>query len=130
MVTIYFYNHGDGLDHSRLTKRRGWLKQNSGCTATYLFRRSGFKANYDKLMALKAADGNHEVYTDDETMLKFAEWDPDNKNFRVHLETKGSCFFWPLYMLIPHVSRLANLTTMQQKGLLDGPITFNRKEGE
>ena len=89
--------------------------------AIFLDRRSSYFYNKDFLLSTKkdfvSKDGKQlVVYTNDEEMLHFAEYDKEKRAFRVEV-----CFseegFMPLSEIYPNLRFMNNLTAMYHKGV-------------
>lgn len=95
-------------------------------SSKFLFRQNGFLHNVFCLTLYKAQNPNVIIYTDDETMLAYAEYDHDIHSFKVdmlfpdHKNGDEECLWIPLKDLHPNLREANNLVAMFQKGIFDG----------
>ncbi len=86
----------------------------------FLDRRSSYFFNKDYLLSARkdfvSKDGKQlVVYTNDEEMLHFAEYDKEKKAFRVEVCFSEEDGFIPLSKIYPNLRFMNNLTTMYHK---------------
>ena len=90
----------------------------------FLFRQDGFQRNRYLISELKKQEKDSTVetivYTDDETMLAYAQYDESIHNYKVFIEDEDTDEkFVPLYKRRPNIRIVNNLVSMCHKGLLD-----------
>ena len=91
----------------------------------FLFRQNGFLHNRFCLKLYKTENPDVTIYTDDETMLHYAEYDHDIHSFKVDMlfpdyKISDEEYLWiPLKDLHPNLREVNNLVTMFQKGIFD-----------
>lgn len=88
--------------------------------AIFLDRRSSYFYNKDCLLSTRkdfvSRDGRElVVYTNDEEMLHFAEYDKEKKAFKVEVCFSEEDGFVPLSKIYPNLRFMNNLTTMYHK---------------
>lgn len=123
-MTIYFYNFQNSLENRKqLSKNHRAFDDKT----VFIFRQDGWKQNRF-LIALAKEKGVENVYTDDETMLHYAQWDEEHKCFKVMImDEKSNPDFVPLSVRHPNLRYVNNLVTMQQKGLFDYDPEINNQ---
>ena len=90
----------------------------------FLFRQNGFFHNRFCLKLYKTENPDVIIYTDDETMLHYAQYDHDIHSFKVDILfsdwTNEDKHVWvSLKDLHPNLREVNNLVTMFQKGIFD-----------
>ena len=107
-----------------------YLQQNCGESgAVFLWRNDGFQSNKSKIHLLQEQEQKTgeevTIYTDDETMLAYAQYDESIHNYKVFIEDEDTDeFFIPLYERRPNIRIVNNLVSMCHKGLLDKKEDF------
>ena len=91
--------------------------------AEFLYRRDGYfynkRAIEELIRIYKHLDGVEEliIYTDDETMLDYSEYDESIHNFKVEMIFRGSKDFIPLKELHPNLRESNSLLKMYHIGI-------------
>lgn len=88
----------------------------------FLYRKNGYRHNRKKLLDAKRDNPNVNVYTDDETMLEFAEYDTSIHSFNVRVAFQSLYHtepnWTPLFMIYPNLRPANSLLKMYYSGAL------------
>ena len=103
--------------------------------ARFLFRQSGFKRNARLIKELKEFEElegkEYTVYTDDETMLAYAEYDESIHSFKVFIRDEHTAnYFIPISARHPNLRNINNLMVMQHKNMFDFKENLRRNNNE
>lgn len=121
-----------GLDAP--TKMHNLLSSNNN--DKFLFRQNGFFHNRFYLELYKQQNPDVTIYTDDETMLHYAQYDQDIHSFKVDMLfldwTNEDEHVWvSLKDLHPNLREVNNIVSMYHKGIFDDDFEdyVNKQKG-